>query len=59
MQVNVFAIDVPECIEAGTLLIPGIVAGQMIQSLVNARQDLDRKHREAMGGAIPTGKMAS
>jgi len=34
---------------------PGIAAGQVIQML--AMPDLDRKHREAMGGVIPTGKM--
>ena len=41
---------------SGTVLIPGIVAGQVIQSLVNAMQDLEKKLREGAGGAAPAGK---
>ena len=49
---------------SGTLLIPAIAAGSVIQGLVSAMQDLDRKARDAaMAGTgsgipatIPTGK---
>jgi hypothetical protein len=52
---------------SGTVLIPGVVAGQVIQSLVNALQDLDKKLRETAAAAstqgfpttIPTGDMRS
>ena len=43
---------------SGTVLIPAVVAGQVIQSLLNALQDLDKKAREARaasgGGEIPS-----
>ncbi len=50
---------------SGTLLIPAVVAGPVIQSLVGAMQELDKRAREAAhgGGAsgfpstIPTGNM--
>ena len=50
---------------SGTLLIPAVVAGPVIQSLVGAMQELDKKAREAAvaggGGGfpstIPTGNM--
>ena len=32
---------------SGTLLIPAVVAGPVIQSLVSAMQELDKKAREA------------
>ena len=50
---------------SGTILIPAMVAGQVVQMLVNAMQELDKKARESMasgggGGVpstIPTGKL--
>ena len=50
---------------SGTVLISAVVAGQVIQGLVNALQDLDKKVRETSvaGGSggfpstIPTGNM--
>ena len=49
---------------SGTILIPAVVAGQVIQGLVNALQDLDKKVREtatrsgsAYPTTIPTGNM--
>ena len=49
---------------SGTLLIPAVVAGQVIQSLVGAMQQLDKKIRETTAagaasdtGTIPTGNM--
>jgi hypothetical protein len=50
---------------AGTVLIPTLVAGQVIQSLLNALQELDKKAREAAAASsgaeypttIPTGNM--
>jgi len=43
---------------SGTLLIPAVVAGQVIQSLLSALQDLDKKARRARaasgGGEIPS-----
>jgi len=49
---------------SGTVLIPAVVAGQVIQSLFNAMQELDKKAREAraasgadMPSTIPTGNM--
>jgi hypothetical protein len=51
---------------SGTVLIPGNIAGPVVQSLVNALQDLDRKAREAMAASsdelpetFPTGKFSS
>jgi len=38
---------------SGTLLIPAVVAGQVIQSLVSAIQELDKKVREtAVAGGV-------
>lgn len=50
---------------SGTVLIPAVVAGQVIQSLVNALQELDKKAREAAAASsgagypttVPTGNM--
>ena len=50
---------------SGTVLIPAVVAGQVIQSLLNAMQELDKKAREAAAAqsdagfptTIPTGNM--
>jgi hypothetical protein len=50
---------------SGTVLIPAVVAGQVIQSLVAAIQELDKKAREAAAASsgaeypttIPTGSM--
>ena len=49
---------------SGTVLIPAVVAGQVIQFLVAAVQELDKKAREAAvaeaardTGTIPTGNM--
>ena len=31
---------------SGTLVIPGVIAGQVVQALVNSMQELDKKLRE-------------
>jgi len=49
---------------SGTLLIPGNVVGRVIQSLVNAVQELEKKAREAAAASgaisdlVPTGKLS-
>jgi hypothetical protein len=40
---------------SGTVLIPVVVAGQVVQGLVNAMQDLDKKVREAAAASAGTG----
>jgi hypothetical protein len=50
---------------SGTVLIPAVVAGQVVQTLLNAMQELDKKAREAAAASsgagypttIPTGNM--
>jgi hypothetical protein len=50
---------------SGTVLIPAPVAAQVVQTLINAMQELDKKAREAAAAAstqgypttIPTGNM--
>jgi hypothetical protein len=50
---------------SGTILIPVLVAGQVVQTLVNAMQELEKKAREAAAASssagypttIPTGNM--
>ena len=52
---------------SGTVLIPAVVAGQVVQTLINAMQELDKKAREAAAASgtqgypttIPTGNMRS
>ena len=50
---------------SGTVLIPANVAGAVVQSLVNAMQELDKKAKEAMAasggltpGMVPTGRLS-
>ena len=52
---------------SGTVLIPAVVAGQVVQTLINAIQELEKKAREAAAASggpgypttIPTGNMMS
>ena len=52
---------------SGTVLIPAVVAGQVVQTLFNAMQELEKKAREAAAASagagypttIPTGNMKS